>query len=176
MALRKSLETISDIIVCSQIGSKWNTMFESYVDDWTSFDFWFIFFFKQSAQILLLLISIYCFTNQAAITWSRRWVLNFKLLVCTFLRLISCLISIKQKLCKEKNFNLNLCWMLYHVSIMVKAVRNSGIRWLALIMAWYSTWAIWEWQSWATRIFPSNRPDFSLINFKAIFEGLGLRA
>ena len=28
---------------------------------------------------------------------------------------------------------------------------------------------------WANRIFPSNWPDFSLINFKAIFEGLGLR-
>ena len=28
---------------------------------------------------------------------------------------------------------------------------------------------------WANRIFPSNLPDFSLVNFKAIFEGLGLR-
>ena len=41
-------------------------------------------------------------------------------------------------------------------------------------------WRIWVrsevrgWR-WANRIFPSNWPDLSLVNFKAIFEGLGLR-
>ena len=33
----------------------------------------------------------------------------------------------------------------------------------------------WRTSAWANLIFPSDRPDFSLINFKAIFEGLGRR-
>ena len=62
MAKLKSLETISVIIlnwfamIATKIGrqncSKWNAIFESHVEtciDWTSFNFWFHYFFYQSA-------------------------------------------------------------------------------------------------------------------------------
>ena len=61
----------------------------------TSFDFWFKDFFSD----LLLKINICCVANKQYVIRSWRSVLNFKFLVVTFLRLMSCLISIEQKWC-----------------------------------------------------------------------------
>ena len=47
-------------------------------------------------------IIIYCVTDQQSLTHSPRSVLIFKFSVLTFLRLMSCLMSTEQKLCKEK--------------------------------------------------------------------------
>ena len=48
------------------------------------------------------MISIFCFD----ITWSRRSVLNYKLLVLSFLRLMTCSMNTKQKICEQKIFQL----------------------------------------------------------------------
>ena len=85
--------------VYSQIDCKWNVMFESHVVtsvDRTSFDFR----FEDFLSNLPLQTFIYCVTDQLSITQSRRYVLNFKLSVLTFSRLMSCSMSIEQNLCK----------------------------------------------------------------------------
>ena len=90
---------------CSQNGCKWNTMFESYVVtiiDKTSFDFQ----FEDFLSNLLFEIIIYCVTDQPSIAQSQRSVLNFKFSVLTFLRSMSCPMSIEQKLCQVKYLTL----------------------------------------------------------------------
>ena len=110
MAKLKSMETISVIIlnwfamIATKVGrqncSKWNAIFESHVEtciDWTSFNFWFHYFFIN----LLLKIMVYCVTGQASITQSWRSELHFRCSVLTFLRLMSCSMSIEQKMWSE---------------------------------------------------------------------------
>ena len=70
--------------------------------EWTSFEFWSQDFFSN----LLLKINIYCATDQPPITWSLRLVIIFKFSVLNFVRSMTCLMSIEQKLCEEKIFQL----------------------------------------------------------------------
>ena len=89
--------------------------------------------FEDFLSNLPLQTFIYCVTDQPSITQSRRSVLNFKLSVLTFSRSMSCSMSIEQKLCKLK---------IYQLQSMLNAIRcidqrfvfkNSGISCLALI-------------------------------------------
>ena len=89
--VRRNFELIASK-VCSQIGHKWNAMFENNVVtsvDRTSFDFQ----FEDFLSYLPLQTFIYCVTDQPSITRSQRSVLNFKLSVHTFSRSISCSMS-----------------------------------------------------------------------------------
>ena len=132
---RLSVECLIATKVCSQVSCKWNAMFESHVV--TSIDrmsiifllkiFWAICLCKHSSTVLLT------WSDQPPITQSGRSVLNFKLSVLTFSRLMSCSMSIEQKLCKVK---------IFHFQSMLNAIRcidqrftfkNSGILCLALI-------------------------------------------
>ena len=144
MSARKSLETMSGdyrrdsesiatkVWSLSQIGSKWNAMFEGHAVtsvDRTSFNFLFEVFFSN----LPLQTFIYCVTDQPSITRSRRSVLNFKLSVLTFSRSMSCSMSIEQKLCEVKIFQLQS---------MSNAIRCINQR-----FAFKNSWTIRERQS-----------------------------
>ena len=76
---------------------------------------------------------IYCVTDQPSITRSRRSVLNFKLSVLTFSRLMSCSMSIEQKLCKVKFFQLQSMSNAIRSIDHRFAFKNSGIACLAWI-------------------------------------------
>ena len=108
MAKLKSMETISVIIlnwfamIATKVGrqncSKWNAIFESHVEtciDWTSFNFWFHYFFYQSATQNNGLL---CYWPS---TQSWRSELYFRCSVPTFLRLMSCSMRIDKKMCSE---------------------------------------------------------------------------
>ena len=80
--------------VCSQISRKWNAMFECSDQRWKDelqFLIWRFFELSDLVNNDLL-----CY--QPSITQSRRSVPNFKLSVLTFSKLMSCLMSIEQKL------------------------------------------------------------------------------
>ena len=117
MAGRKSLETMSGMILnrlqpkfaaksvanemwCLKVGDsdqRWH--------DKLRFLIWR--FLEQSARFCRCKHSSgYCFTDQLSITQSRRSVLNFKLSVLTFSRWMSCSMSIEEKLCQVKIFQL----------------------------------------------------------------------
>ena len=98
-------------------------------------------------------------TDQPSITWSWRSVLNFKLSVLTFSRLMSCSMSIEQKLCKVKIFQLESMSnaIRCYVDVLI-------IGWWSRIVVfrvwpWYSTWTILElqsvhsWQDWFAVLF-----------------------
>ena len=99
MAVPKSLETMS-AIVWPKFAAKSVTNEMRCLKDvetcihWTIFDFWFDDFFSS----LPLKIITHCVIDQPSITQSRRSVLNFKFSVVKYLRLMSCSISIEQKL------------------------------------------------------------------------------
>ena len=150
MVARKSLKTMSGWLwhdsesiatkVCSQISSKRNAMFEIHSEtsiDRTSFNFRFNFFFSN----LLLKTIIFRVNGQPSITLSRRSVRNLKFSVVTFLRLMSCSMSIEQKLCEDKNLNSNLCRISWNVSRKCLLSRIVYLVW-----PWYSTWAIHKWR------------------------------
>ena len=111
--VRRDSESIGTTIatkVCSQIGRKWNVMFEGHVVtsvDRTSFDFR----FEDFLSSLPLQTIIYCVTDQPSITRSRRYVLNLKLSVLTCSRSINCSMSIEHNCAKWRYFNSNLCRM-----------------------------------------------------------------
>ena len=66
------------------------TMYKTSVD-WTSFNFPFQDFLGILLFLLLKIIAwVYCISEQPSIPWSWRSVLNFKLSVFTFLRLMTC--------------------------------------------------------------------------------------
>ena len=145
MSARKSLETMSGdyrrdsesiatkVWSLSQIGSKWNAMFEGHAVtsvDRTSFNFLFEVFFSN----LPLQTFIYCVTDQPSITRSRRSVLNFKLSVLTFSRSMSCSMSIEQKLCEVKIFQLQSMLNAIRCIDQRSAFKNSRISCLALIL------------------------------------------
>ena len=94
--------------VCSQISRKWNAMLESSIQPcsdqhWQDkIQFWFEDFLSNLPSWAI----IYCVTDQLFITWSPRSVLNFKFSDLTFLRLMSCSMSIEQNLCAMKIFQL----------------------------------------------------------------------
>ena len=87
---------------------------------------------------------IYCVTDRQPITQSWRSVLNFKISVLTFLRLISCLMSIGQVWCKDKIFLLQSMSNAIRCIDKRFAFKNSGISCLA--------WAIQEQQCWTQEI------------------------
>ena len=84
------------------------------------------------------------------ITWSQISVLNFKFSVPTFLRLMSSLmtVSIEQKLCEVKIFQLQSMSNVIRCRDKRCAFKNSGIS----CLAWYSSWAILERQSCTQKI------------------------
>ena len=107
--MRRSFETISGMIF-NRLHPKFaaesveNEMLclKAMCTDRTSFDAW----FEDFLSNLLLKVIIYCVTGQPSITRSRRSVLNFKFSDLTFLRSLSCLMSIEQKLWYVKIFQL----------------------------------------------------------------------
>ena len=127
MAARKSSELIA-IKVCSQIGCKWNAIFEIHVVtsvDRMSFDFDFKIFWAI------------CLCKQSSSDWSTIHNLilkicpKFKFSVLTFLGSINCLMSNEQKLCLVKKFQLQS--MSNAITYIDKrfTVNNSGISCLA---------------------------------------------
>ena len=73
---------------------------------------------------------IHCVTDLPFITWSYRSVLNFKFLVPSFLRSMSSLMSIEQKLCKMKIFQLQFMSNSTNTTICIHERfedKNSGI-------------------------------------------------
>ena len=87
--------------VCSQMSSRWNEMLETQVEtciDWLSFNFRFKYFLGN----FQLKTIIYCITDQSSIRCFQRSALIFKFSDLTFLRSMSCSMSIEQELCEEK--------------------------------------------------------------------------
>ena len=123
--------------VCSQIGRKWNAMFESHVVtsvDRTSFDFR----FEDFLSNLPLQTFIYCVTDKASITRSRRSVLNVKASVLTFSRSMSSwwATSIEQKLCEVKKLQLQSMSNKIRCIDQRFACENSRISCLADAVLW----------------------------------------
>ena len=131
--------------LCSQIGCKWNAMFESDVETgigWTNFYFWFEYFFSS----LPLKIIVICVTDQISITQSQRSVLNFKFASSNFSEVDELLGENKTKIVRREKIQLeSMSNAIIHINKNF-AVKNSGISCLALI-SWYSARAIWQWQS-----------------------------
>ena len=75
-------------------------------------------------------------------------VLIFKFSVLTFLRFMSCSMSIEQKLCSIKYFNSNLCPMPSYLYIKGLWAKILVYR----VWPWLFTWAIWERQSCTQKI------------------------
>ena len=115
--------------VCSQIGSKWNVIIESHVET-CKMPLTGRFFEQFATQII-----IYCVIDQPSVTQSRRSVLDFELSCLTFLRSMSCSMSIEQNLCREENFQLSC--MSNAITCIYKGFQ---FRILALIvLPWYLT-------------------------------------
>ena len=101
--------------VCRQIGCKWNVMFESHVDNWLEID-WMTFYLlcKDYLSNLLLKIIICCVTEQYWQTIHNmisKFCPKFKFSVSSFLRLMSCSMSIEQNCVKGNIFKPTLCPM-----------------------------------------------------------------
>ena len=102
-------------------------MFECHLETISSTGRASIFDSKIFLSNLQLKITIYCVTDQPPIARSRRSALNFKFSVLTFLRSMSCSMSIEQNLCEEKIFQLQA------VSNAIRCIdqrfvfKNSGI-------------------------------------------------
>ena len=137
LVVSKSLETISDMILNQQqpkFASKReaNAMFEKPLRDlhWLDKP---QFSIQRFLSNLLLKIIISCVTDQPTINLFRRSVLHFKFSVLTFLRSMSCLVSIEQKMCEEKIFELQSMSNSTTPHDKRFAVKNSGTSCLALI-------------------------------------------
>ena len=127
--VRRDSESI-DTKICSQIGRKKHAMFESHVVTSVHRTSWR--FFEQSAFVNTI---IYCVTDQPSITRSQRSVLNFKFSVLS--SLMSCSMSIEQKLCKVKIFQLQSMSNAKTCIDQRFAFKNSRIS----SLPWYSMYA-----------------------------------
>ena len=140
MEVCKSLETISGMILnwlkqkfAVKWVAKWNAMAESSSETSTDCQW-------TSLIVTLTIFWDICYSKNhllyywPPITQYLRSVLNFKLSVLTFLRSMSCLMSIEQKLCKvKKTFQLqSMSHATTHINLRF-AVKNSGISCPALI-------------------------------------------
>ena len=82
-------------------------------------------------------IIIYCVTDQLFITRSSRSVLNFKFSVFTFLRSMSCSMSIEQNCVKRKTFNSNLSAIIIIITAITCIDKGSMLRILEyLVRIW----------------------------------------
>ena len=129
---------------------EWNVMFESHDDvvtciDWTSFDFW------------------YCFSN---LHWKLCcWpTIHYSMpKICPKFQVLSSYFSdsklwgqwaarcaLSQK-CGKRIFQLHSMSNVMMCIDQRFSAKNSGISFLVLIY-WYSTWTIWEWQSRTLKI------------------------
>ena len=181
MAARKCLGTMSDWLslilnqsqpkVCSQIGCKWNSMFESHVVtsvDRTSFYFGFEVFLeiclcKHSSTVLLT-------SDQPSITWSWRSVMIFKFSVLAFWRLMTCSMCIQQKLCKVKIFQLQ---SMLNVIRCIDQSLHSRI-FIFRVWPWYSIWKIQVQQSCTRKnLLQPAKYDESYTVFWALKKKLG---
>ena len=100
-----------------------------------SFDFWFKDFFSNLPLKIIIYSILQCYW-QTVHNLILKVCLNFKFSVLTFLRSMTCLISIEQNLCKEKKIQLQ---SLSNVITCINkrcASKNSGISRLALIFNW----------------------------------------
>ena len=130
--------------VCSHINRKWNAIFESHIVtsvDRTSFNFQHEFFFEQSAfvnshllcywPIILNLISKICHC------------LKFQVISSHFSRLMSCSVLTFSRL-------MSCLWrltsMLNAINVLIKGMLSRIL--VFHVWPWYSTWTIWNWQSY----------------------------
>ena len=147
------LNQLITINSCSQISCIWNVQ-KPYG---LALIFYLNFFFSNLLKMnLLLKIIIYCVTDLPSITESQRSIVNFKFSLLTFLKSMSCFISIEQtwNIVWREIFSTLIyvqCYNMYQQKVCVRVY----LVWLC-----YSTQAIQEWKSCTQKICQGCKHDW----------------